>query len=431
MPAHLSISAVAAAPAGSAPLRQSLATRFQKTRARTAELVAPLSAEDLMVGAPPDGVPAKWHLGHTSWVFEEHVVVPWLPGYQPAEPQFRHLFASRDDGSPPPVPSRPSAADVMRYRDRVNGAVLHLIDGIGDDHLDAMAGRLECAILHERHHQERLLCDVKHAFWLNPLHPVYEPSPPPPQTPCEPAAPVEACLAHPGGTVHIGRDTVAPGLDHESPLHPVLLRPFRLAARPVSCADYLAFMNDGGYRRPSLWLADGWIAARAGNWQAPLYWDWRDGGWQVFTLYGVRPLDPAEPVCHVSYYEADAYARWAGKRLPDEAEWEALALGLEERGNLLGNGIRHPRAGRCQGGGPWQMFGDVWEWTRSAFGPYPGYRHPAAPMIGTGGRQMANRMVLRGGSCVTPFDLATAHTRHPLPPATRTAVAGIRLAEDA
>ncbi|MGQ9367646.1 ergothioneine biosynthesis protein EgtB [Azospirillum sp. A39] len=414
-------------------LRRSLATRFRKTRARTAELVAPLGPEDLMVQSLPDGAPAKWHLAHATWFFESAVLVPFAAGYRPFDPAFLQLFAGRDDrlGAHLPAPalrllSRPTAAEVMRYRDHVNAAVLHLLERVGEDRLDAVGDRVELGIAHERRHQERLLTDLKHAFWNNPLRPAYEPDP----RGGPGAAVPQSWTRHAGGLAEIGRDAAAPGFDHETPRHTVLLRPFRLADRPVVCGEYLDFMADGGYANAALWLGDGWDAAQAEGWRAPLYWEWRDGGWQVFTLYGLRPLDPAEPVCHVSWYEADAYARWAGKRLPEEPEWEALAARRDDLGNLLGNGHRHPRPGTGRGEPPWQLFGDVWEWTRSPFMPYPGHRPPGGADDNAGGRFMANHMVVRGGSCVTPFDYATATTRHFLRPADRTAFTGIRLAED-
>ncbi|HYG86671.1 MAG TPA: ergothioneine biosynthesis protein EgtB [Azospirillum sp.] len=414
-------------------LRRSLATRFHKARQRTAELVAPLSVEDLMIQSLPEGAPAKWHLAHTTWFFESFVLDACAPGYRFFDPSFQQLFTAIDDrfGLHLPAPSlrllsRPTAAEVMRYRDHVNGAVLHLIERTEDAKLGEVSERIQLGIVHERRHQERLLSGIKHAFWSNPLRPAYEPAAtPPPSPPLD-----QAWFDHPSGLVEIGTDDPPPGLEHEKPRHTVMLRPFRLAGRPVTCGEYLAFIQDGGYAKANWWLGDGWEAARVENWQAPLYWEWKEGGWQVFTLYGMRPLDPNEPVCHVSWYEADAYARWAGGRLPDEAEWEAMATGKESTGNLLGTGYRHPRPGVCRGAeGPWQLFGDVWEWTRSAFMPYPGYRHTEG--ASERGRFMANHMVVRGGSCVTPFDYATPTTRHFLRPTTRVAFTGIRLAEDA
>lgn len=435
MPAtHLAPAPPAEGPADA--LRRSLATRFHKARQRTAELTAPLGVEDLMIQSLPDGAPAKWHLAHTTWFFESFVLDACAPGYRCFDPSFQLLFTAMDDRFgrhlPPPAMrllSRPTATEVMRYRDHVNGAVLHLIERADEASLNDVAERIEFGIVHERRHQERMLSDIKHAFWSNPLRPSYEPGTAlPPSTP-----PLEqAWFDHPGGLVDIGSDDPPPGFDHEQPRHSVMLRPFRLAGRPVTCGEYLAFIEDGGYAKPNWWLGDGWEAARAEDWQAPLYWEWKDGGWQVFTLYGMRPIDADEPVCHVSWYEADAYARWAGARLPDEAEWEALAACKDATGNLLGNGHRHPRSCVSRGSeGPWQLFGDVWEWTRSAFLPYPGYRQPDGMDEGLmSGRFMANRMVVRGGSCVTPFDYATPTTRHFLRPTTRTAFTGIRLAAD-
>ncbi|WP_245985985.1 ergothioneine biosynthesis protein EgtB [Azospirillum thermophilum] len=415
-------------------LRQSLTTRFQKARARTGELAAPLSPEDLMVQSVPDGAPVKWHLAHTTWLFETSVLIPFSQGYRPFDPTLLTLFAARDERSDgPPLPShslrllsRPPASEIMRYRDHVNGAVLHLIDRVPDDRLEMVAALIETAIAHERRHQERLMIHIKHAFWCNPLRPAYEP--PPAQQPA--GAPEMGWIDHAGGLVEIGRSVPVPGFDHEGPRHRSYLRPFRLATRPVTCGEYLAFIEEGGYAIRSLWQADGWQAAKAGGWTAPLYWERREGNWQIFTLYGQRPLNPDEPACHVSWYEADAYARWAGRRLPDEAEWEAVAARCDSLGNLLGTGYRHPRPNPCHGDGPWQMYGDVWEWTRSAFGPYPGYRQPDGEDEAVIGRFMTNRMVLRGGSCVTAFDHAGPCTRHFLRPDDRLSFSGIRLAED-
>ncbi|SMH58546.1 ergothioneine biosynthesis protein EgtB [Azospirillum agricola] len=417
--------------------RRSLTSRFQKARGRTAELVAPLSPEDLMIQSVADGAPAKWHLAHTTWLFETTVLIPFSPGYRPYDPHFLDLFQARDErieggGGRVHAPalrllSRPSAADIMRYRDHVNGAVLHLIDAAEDGLFDSVAEHTNIAIAHERRHQERLLTHLKHAFWCNPLHPAYESAP----DHVGGGAPPDAWVEHSGGLVEVGRAEPQPGFDHESPRHQVFLKPFRLAARPVSCGEFRAFVEAGGYGERSLWMADGWETLRAEGWSAPLYWERREGAWQIFTLHGQRPLDPNEPVCHVSWYEADAFARWAGKRLPVEAEWETVAARCEGMGNLLGTGYRHPRAGSYHGKGPWQMCGDVWEWTRSAFAPYPGYRQPEGLDEAVHGRFMSDRMVLRGGSCVTPFDHAGPWTRHYLRPDMRLSFTGFRLAEDA
>lgn len=416
--------------------RQGLATRFRKARARTAELVATLTPEDLMVQTVPDGAPAKWHLAHTSWLFEIAVLIPFSPGYRPCDPAFLDLFGTRGDlhPAPPRMVSRPGAAEIMRHRDQINAAVLHLIDQIDDGLWDAAESALAMAIAHERRHQERMLLHIKHTFWSNPLRPAYEPAP----DHLHLGAPPDGWLEQPGGLVEIGRPEPLPGFDHEGPRHRVWLEPYRLAARPVTCGEFLAFIEAGGYGDRKLWLSDGWEVARAEGWMAPLYWE-RSGsesvggsgsGWQVFTLYGMQPFDPGEPVCHVSWYEADAYARWAGKRLPLEAEWETVAACCDSMGNLLGSGHRHPRAGTCHGTGPWQMCGDVWEWTADAFTVYPGYRRPDGPDEAVNGRLASNRMVLRGGSCLTPFDHAGPWTRHCLRPETRLSMTGFRLAED-
>ncbi|PWC39070.1 ergothioneine biosynthesis protein EgtB [Azospirillum sp. TSO35-2] len=412
--------------------RAALATRFQKARSRTAELVAPLSPEDLMVQTAPYGTPAKWHLAHTSWLFEVAVLIPFSPGYRPCDPTFLDLFAARGNHPHPPprALSRPTVAEIMRHRDHINAAVLHLIDQAEDGRWEAVAAAVTMAVAHERRHQERMLLHIKHALWCNPLRPAFEPPPDIPPAGTRQDGWVEKA----GGLIEIGRPTPVPGFDHEGPRHRVWLDPYRLAARPVSCGEFLDFIKADGYSRRELWLSDGWDTARAEGWSAPLYWERTGsggaGGWRIFTLYGMRPLDPDEPVCHVSWYEADAYARWAGARLPYEAEWEAVAADCDSMGNLLGTGHRHPCAGACHGAGPWQMCGDVWEWTRDAFTPYPGYRQPDGPDEAVHGRFAINRMVLRGGSCLTPFDHAGPWTRHHLRPESRLSVTGIRLAED-
>jgi ergothioneine biosynthesis protein EgtB len=415
-------------------LRQSLATRFQRARSRTTGLAAPLSPEDLMVQSHAGGAPAKWHLAHTTWLFESRVLIQAEPGYRPFDPAFALLFAPRDERSGRHLQapslrllSRPTAEEVMRYRDYVNAAILHLLKRVPDEGLDAIAEAIELGIVHERRHQERLLCDIKHAFWCNPLRPRYEPV-----TPAAPPAaqPPPDWVEHGGGMVEIGRARPAPGVDHECPRHARVLPPFRLSTRLATCGEYMSFVADGGYTKPSLWLADGWEALRTWDWQAPLYWEPCDGDWRVFTLYGLRPLDPAEPVCHVSYYEADAFARWAGARLPDEAEWEVVAATCLSCANVLGNGERHPSPLRGPDGGMRQMFGEVWEWTRSPFAPYPGTPQPTGFDSTANGRFMTNRMVLRGGSCATAFDMATPTARHYLRPAARTSFSGIRLAMD-
>ncbi len=408
--------------------------RYRRVRAATAGLAAGLTAEDQVVQSMPDASPVKWHLAHTSWFFETFLLVPHLASYRPFDPAYGYLFNSYYEavGARHPRPrrgllTRPGVAEVAAYRDHVDEAMLRLLDG-------PAAGRLAplvaLGLAHEEQHQELILMDLLHLFSENPLAPACRPFRPAPAQ----AADEGRWIAVAGGTVGIGRAAGDPGFafDNEGPCHEVLLRPFRLFSRPVTNAEWLAFVEDGGYATPGLWLSDGWAAATAGGWEAPAYWRRRDGGWVTFTLMGEIALDGAAPVCHVSCYEADAFARWAGKRLPTEFEWEAAAAGLEPRGNTLGSGLLRPVAAPPRADGrPGQMFGDVWEWTASAYAGYPGYR-PAAGAVGEyNDKFMANQYVLRGGCCATPDGHARATYRNFFYPHQRWMFSGVRLAEDA
>ncbi|HYD31244.1 MAG TPA: ergothioneine biosynthesis protein EgtB [Azospirillaceae bacterium] len=418
--------------------REALAGRFQAVRSLTTGLVASLSPEDQLIQSMPEANPAKWHLAHTTWFFEAYVLARLQPGYVPFDDRFAEVFSATADSSGPHLPhdrrgllSRPDAAEVARYRDQINAQVMHLIHQVPERNW-AMAARLiQLCLTHERQHQEQILTDIKHAFWSSPLAPAYRANGhPAPAATCGPSR----WFGHPGGPVEIGveRPNGAGSIfDTDTPRHSVHLAPFRLAGRPLTCGEYLAFVEGGGYANADLWLADGWEIAQAQGWRAPLYWERRNGQWWIFTLHGRRPLDPAEPVCHVSFYEADAFARWANRRLPTEVEWEAMAAGCPVTGNLLDGGHLHPATSCCVSDGPWQMFGDVWEWTASPFAPYPGYRAKGSAFPEGPARFMVNRMVIRGGSCCTPSDYIAPSTRHCLQPAARWQFTGIRLAEDA
>ncbi|HYD68572.1 ergothioneine biosynthesis protein EgtB [Azospirillum sp.] len=413
-----------------------LAARYRRVRDLTEELAAPLSAEDQTAQSMPDCSPAKWHRAHTTWFFETFLLAPFLPGYRPFDPDYAYLFNSYYEavGARHPRPqrgmiTRPGVAEVAAYRAHVDAAMDRLL-AQGDERTRPL---VELGLAHEEQHQELLLMDLLHLFSLNPLNPVYRPAAPETGS-TAPAA--GRWLDFDGGIREIGHDGSGFAFDNEGPRHPVLLQPFRLFSRPVRNADWLAFMVDGGYRTPTLWLSDGWAAAQGQGWEAPGYWRRRDGGWHVMTLSGELPVDPAAPVCHVSFYEADAFARWSGGRLPTEAEWEVAAAGLppagDMAGNTLGSGALRPRPGPpVPDGVPAQMFGDVWEWTASPYGRYPGYR-PAAGAVGEyNGKFMANQMVLRGGCCVTPDGHVRASYRNFFYPHQRWMFAGVRLAEDA
>jgi ergothioneine biosynthesis protein EgtB len=430
-----------------------LAGRYRDVRRATEELAAPLSAEDCGVQSMADASPVKWHLAHTSWFFETFLLGQ-RAGYTAFHPSFRALFNSyynsvageRHDRPQRGVLSRPSLDEVRAYRRHVDQAMRRLIDSGGDD--PEMAALLVLGLNHEQQHQELILTDIKHAFWCNPLRPAYRPlegeaaAADPRRRPSPPAE----WRAHPGGTIEIGHAGAGErgepfSFDNEGPRHATLLSPHALAARLVTAGEYQAFIDDGGYRRPELWLSDGWEAAHRAGWEAPLYWEARDGRWWRFTLAGMQPVRPDDPVSHVSFYEADAYARWAGARLPTEAEWESAAARAPVEGNFVESGRLEPAppAGLTAGteglaeppgDSMAQLFGDVWEWTRSPYIPYPRFRSAAGALGEYNGKFMCNQMVLRGGSCVTPRSHMRPSYRNFFGPAARWQFSGIRLARD-
>jgi len=412
-----------------------LADRYREVRAATLALAEPLSAEDCALQSMPDASPTKWHLAHTSWYFETFVLEAEVPGYAPFHPAYRVLFNSyynsvgeqyaRPDRG---LLSRPALADVLAYREHVDARVLDLLER---DALDA--SRLEVARLgihHEQQHQELILTDLKHLFSRNPNHPVYARASGPVGVP-ETAPPLD-WRAFGGGLCEIGHAGDGFRFDNETPRHRAWIEPFELATRPVTNGEFLAFVEDGGYHEPIHWLSDGWATVQERGWSAPLYWTRRDGVWWTFTLGGLRELRLDEPVTHVSHYEADAFASWSGARLPSEAEWEHAAADVAPSGNLLESGAFHPLPARpAEGDAPLQLFGDVWEWTRSAYGPYPGYRPPQGALGEYNGKFMSSQMVLRGGSCATPESHVRATYRNFFYPDARWQFSGIRLARDA
>ncbi|MHB8302606.1 MAG: ergothioneine biosynthesis protein EgtB [Acidobacteriaceae bacterium] len=415
----------------------SLAQRFEAVRRQTADLVAGLSAEDQMVQSCAEASPVKWHLAHTTWFFETFILSKHLPGYRPFHPDFAWLFNSyyKTLGGHPEKRLRgsfscPPLQQVLAYRRHVEEGIAQLLASSAS--AEALEF-IELGLHHEQQHQELIATDIKHAFWSNPLQPAYAEQPVPTRAA---SAARRKWFDYAGGLVEIGHDGKGFAFDNELSRHPVFLQPFRLASRPVTCAEYRMFMLEDGYRRPEFWLSDGWDTVQAENWAAPLYW--QSGGkatWNVFTLHGLLPLEDmlATPVCHISYYEADAYSRWAGQRLPTEFEWEHAASALPVAGTLLESGAFHPQAASVEPARhhhPAQMFGDVWEWTQSAYTAYPRYR-PAAGALGEyNGKFMCNQMVLRGGSAATPASHVRATYRNFFPPATRWQFSGIRLATD-
>ncbi len=414
--------------------RARMAARYAAVREATEALAAPLSAEDQTLQSMPDCSPTKWHRAHTTWFFETFLLSALDPDYRVFQDAYGYLFNSYYEAVGPRHPrpergllSRPGVSEIARYRAHVDAAMAGLIAGLGDAAWGEAAALLELGLQHEQQHQELILMDIKHALSLNPLQPAYQAPPPSPPR----AAPPLTWHAVAGGLRQIGHGGAGFAFDNETPRHKVWLEPFRLAGRLATCGEYLDFIADEGYRRPEFWLSEGWAMAQQQGWTAPLYWARAAAGWSVFTLAGRRPLDPAEPVVHVSFYEADAFARWAGRRLPSEAEWEVAAVeaGAALDGNLAPRGRFHPEPAAA-GDGLQQMIGDVWEWTASPYIAYPGFR-PAAGAVGEyNGKFMSNQMVLRGGAAVTPAGHMRATYRNFFPPAARWAFAGIRLAED-
>ena len=406
-----------------------LAEEYLAVRHTTLALCSPLTVEDHGLQPMPDASPAKWHLAHTTWFFETFLLSTYFEDYRPFEAEFRNLFNSYYNavGDRPlralrHVLSRPSLEEVHAYRDYVDEAMLHFLLDTPQEALPL----IKLGINHEQQHQELIVTDVKNGLWANPLRPPYRaaghllPSP-------EAARPVE-WRRFAGGLNTIGFEGSGFAFDNEGPRHSVYLRDFRLASRLVTNGEYLEFIHDAGYQRPELWLSDGWDCARTNAWHAPLYWEHYDDEWWHYTIEGMRTLERNEPVCHISFYEADAFARWAKKRLPTEAEWEVAAQSSAVEGNLMESGVLHPRASGPSPGLS-QIFGDVWEWTASAYLPYPGF-HPAAGAVGEyNGKFMCNQMVLRGGSCATPQSHIRATYRNFFPPHVRWQFMGIRLAD--
>lgn len=417
------------------PVDGVLASSYEETRSLTEQLCAPLAIEDYGVQSMPDASPAKWHLAHTTWFFETFVLADSDPSYRLFHPQFGYLFNSYYNSVGPFWPrsqrgllARPTVAEVYQYRRHVDRAMFRLLNPEGPSLSPTIRERIVLGLNHEQQHQELLLTDLKHAFASNPLRPSYR------AAPARPTGTATALhwLRYPGGLCWIGHDGPDFAYDNETPRHRVFLAPFQLASRLVSCGEYRAFMADDGYRRPELWLSEGWATCRTHDWRAPLYWERQDDAWYCMTLGRWQPVRDADPVCHVSYFEADAYARWAGARLPTESEWELAAGKCPLIGTFLNMEKLHPQpaADDPVNSGLAQMFGELWQWTGSAYLAYPGYRPLPGALGEYNGKFMCNQMVLRGGSCATPRTHFRRSYRNFFAPHTRWQFTGIRLAND-
>jgi ergothioneine biosynthesis protein EgtB len=408
-----------------------LAARYSHIRRVSLEICEPLQTEDFVVQSMPDASPTKWHLAHTSWFFEQFLLKPLLTGYRAFHQDFEYLFNSyyqtvgRMHARPQRgLLTRPTVDEVLRYREHVDEHMQKLLRARPDDEKLLAVGTL--GVNHEQQHQELMLTDIKHLFSRNPLLPAYRPDRPDTDEPNDTAAPMHF-IPFDGGIREIGATGKHFCFDNELPRHRTLVEPYALADRLVTNGEYLEFIRDGGYRRPEFWLSDGWSTVVREGWTRPIYWS--ESLDSEFTMHGLQPLRAAAPVCHVSFYEVDAFARWAGARLPSEAEWELAAESLPVIGNLLNSGALHPVAAGVQPGMK-QMFGDVWEWTASPYSAYPGYQPPPGALGEYNGKFMCNQLVLRGGSCATPADHMRASYRNFFYADARWQFMGVRLARN-
>jgi ergothioneine biosynthesis protein EgtB len=413
--------------------RQVVNRRLASIRQATERLVEPLAAEDQVVQTMADASPTKWHQAHTSWFFETFLLKPFASGYEDFSPAYGYLFNSYYQAAGPQFDrlqrgllSRPTVAEIAEYRAHVEDHMHRLILSADPLAWRKIAPLVEIGCQHEQQHQELILSDIKHVLSYNPLEPAAYPRR---VRPLRDAAAAVKWHTYVGGVIPVGHDGPGFAFDHEEPRHDELVEPYKIASRPVTNAEFREFIDDGGYSEPRHWLSDGWAAVLSEGWTAPLYWRQRDDEWRTFTLSGPQPIEDDAPVCHVSFYEAEAYARWAGRRLPSEAEWEIAAAGAPVEGNFADSGHFEPILAPL-GGGLQQLYGDVWEWTRTPYGPYPGYRVPAGAVGEYNGKFMINQMVLRGGSCATPAGHIRPTYRNFFPPDARWQFSGLRLADN-
>ncbi|MFL5627973.1 MAG: ergothioneine biosynthesis protein EgtB [Ktedonobacteraceae bacterium] len=415
--------------------RRDIIEQYKGVRRFSEYLCEPLVIEDYVIQSMPDVSPTKWHLAHVTWFWETFLLSPALPDYTSLHPQYAYLFNSyynslgqRHCRPKRGLISRPTVKETYRYRSYVDEHVLDLLEKIDEQRLAELTPIITLGLNHEQQHQELMLTDLKHVLACNPLYPVYVAQK---YTKVTNVPPV-TWVSYPEGLYWIGHKGDGFSFDNEGPCHRQFVEPFQLASRVVTNGEYMAFIEDGGYTNPLLWLSEGWATVQAEEWQAPLYWEKRDGRWWTMTLNGFREIDQAEPVCHISYYEADAYARWADARLPTEAEWEIAVRDVPIAGNFADNALYHPVAlnAASNSGKLAQMYGDVWEWTQSSYSPYPGYK-PAPGAVGEyNGKFMCNQYVLRGGSCATSLSHIRPTYRNFFPANAQWQFMGMRLAKE-
>ena len=417
------------------PSRDFLSKRFRAVREFSHTLAEPLKIEDYVIQSMPDVSPTKWHLAHTSWFFETFVLSKAVKGYRSPSPQYAYLFNSyyiqageRHLRPKRGLISRPTVEETYDYRNYVDEYMIRFMENADEKEWKEFSPVVEIGIHHEQQHQELIVTDIKHVFSENPLRPVYLSN----KTNNGKTAPPAKWIDIGGGIYSIGHDGKGFGYDNEYPNHKIYIDPYRLQSRPVTNGEYMEFIEDRGYETPELWLSEGWATVESRNWKAPFYWERKSGKWVCFSLSGMKGVNPSEPVCHVSYFEADAYARWAGARLPTEAEWEVAAADLPVEGNFADNLSFHPDTpAAVKDKNPLiQMYGDVWEWTQSAYSSYPGFKTLPGALGEYNGKFMCNQFVLRGGSCATSKSHIRKTYRNFFPPDARWQFMGMRLAND-